>query len=443
MKKVLILTYYWPPSGGPGVQRVLKFAKYLPEFGWQPIILTVKNGEYPALDHTLKKDIPKECIVYKVKSLDPTGIYKRFVGMKKEDKIPVAALAAENDNLGKRIAHWVRLNLFIPDAKVGLISPFVKKAKEIIKEHHIDVILASSPPHSLQIAANRLSKKHHLPWVCDLRDPWTDIYHYDNIKRFILSDKFNHSLEHKVITNADKLITVSPYFTRRFNHKANRDDAVFIPNGFDRDDLDNRNAERKHDETFQISYVGNMSPNQNVEVFWQVIKDLSDKDALFKERFKLCLVGDIQEKVKQSISETGIDQYVSYLGYLPHNEAFGFIKNSDALLFIVGRSKHNKGVLTGKIFEYFSTKNPILSIGPTDGDAAKIISDVNKISMRDYDDYDGLYHNLSTLFTAWKDKTIDNYRSSEDTMKYSRKALTGELVTVLNGLAAADKKKKK
>ena len=158
MKKVLIITYYWPPSGGPGVQRVLKFAKYLPQFGWQPIILTVKNGEYPAIDETLEKDIPPECIVYKTNSWEPTNLYKKFAVMKKDEKIPVAVLSENNVSWKKKIANWIRLNLFIPDAKIGWIPFAVRKGKEIIKEHQPDVIFSSSPPHSLQFIAKKLAK---------------------------------------------------------------------------------------------------------------------------------------------------------------------------------------------------------------------------------------------------------------------------------------------
>ena len=436
MRKVLILTYYWPPSGGPGVQRVLKFAKYLPELGWQPVILTVKDGEYPAIDPTLEKDIPKECIVYKVKSVEPSGLYKKFVGMKKEDKIPVAALSNDQGSLGKRIAHWIRLNLFIPDAKVGLIPALVKKAKHIINEHQIDLIFASSPPHSLQLAARKISQNHNLPWICDLRDPWTDLYHYDKVKRFVLSDKINHSLEKKVLSEADKLITVSPYFTRRFNDKGNRDDVIFIPNGFDHEDLTMQNTDqiKEYRGKFLMSYVGNMSPNQNVQILWQVIKDFADANASFRDNFQLCLVGQIQNEIQASIRETGIDKFVDYKGYVPHDIAINFINNSDVLLFIIGRSTHNKGVLTGKIFEYFSTGNPLLSIGPTDGDAAAIIAKVNKVNMCDYNDYNTLYNNLSSLFKAWENDQMDMYRSGK-TEKFTRKHLTAQLAEVFNKTA--------
>ncbi|MCK4715587.1 MAG: glycosyltransferase, partial [Candidatus Marinimicrobia bacterium] len=219
MKKVLIITYYWPPAGGPGVQRVLKFAKYLPEFGWQPIILTVKNGEYPAIDNSLQKEIPANCKVYNTFSIEPNFVYKKFTGMGSDEKIPTAVLAAENTNWKKRLANWIRLNLFIPDAKIGWIPFAVRKGKKIIKAEKPDIIFSSSPPPTVHLIARKLAKWSGIKWVADFRDPWTDIYHYNDVKRSAWSLNRDKDKEKEIVTSADEIITVSQNVAELLNEK--------------------------------------------------------------------------------------------------------------------------------------------------------------------------------------------------------------------------------
>ena len=220
MKKILVITYYWPPAGGPGVQRILKFAKYLPEFGYKPIILTVKNGDYPANDYSLMKEIPDKIKVVKTKVLEPYNLYRKILGKKPETKIPVAILA-QKKNLSKKeiLMHWIRKNIFIPDARIAWNYHGFLKAQEIIRKDKIEMVLISSPPHSIQLIGYRLKKKFDLPLICDFRDPWTDIHYYENLNRLSLSKKIDQMFEKKVIDCCDRLITVSPALKRYFLKK--------------------------------------------------------------------------------------------------------------------------------------------------------------------------------------------------------------------------------
>src|SRR5690606_13755203 len=199
LKKVLIITYYWPPAGGSGVQRVLKFAKYLPEFGWEPVILTVENGEYPALDSSFEDDIPKGMKVYKTKALEPFHVYKALTGQSRDSKIDTNILKSESENLREKISKWIRLNIFIPDARIGWMAYAVRQGMEIIENENISLIISTSPPQSLQLSAMRIARKSKKPWVADFRDPWTSIAYYQKSKRFALTKKLDHYLEKKVL----------------------------------------------------------------------------------------------------------------------------------------------------------------------------------------------------------------------------------------------------
>ena len=206
MKKVLIITYYWPPLGGAGVQRVLKFAKYLPEFGWQPIVLTVENGDAPVIDKSLFTDIPKECKIYKTKAFQPYNIYKKFTSKPADEKIPSDVLIKKNNSLKEKLSNWIRLNVFLPDAKVGWIPFAFKEGLKIINKENIALIFSSSPPHTVQLIAKKLAKKTGLKLIADLRDPWMELIHYQANKRAFFAKFIESKLERGALDSAEEII---------------------------------------------------------------------------------------------------------------------------------------------------------------------------------------------------------------------------------------------
>jgi len=247
MKKVLIVTYYWPPAGGAGVQRVLKFAKYLPQFGWQPIILTVENPDCPVIDDSLLNDIPPECKVYKTKAIEPFELYKKITGKNKSDKIPSDVLAnSKNLTFAEKIARWIRINLFIPDAKIGWKYYAIKKAKRIIEQEKIDIIFSTSPPQTVALIAKKIAKISKLKWVADFRDPWMEIVYYQNLNRNNITKYIDGKLEKGVLKKADVLLTISADIVDLFRSKVDKKDYSIIPNGFDETDF-LKNEKKKND----------------------------------------------------------------------------------------------------------------------------------------------------------------------------------------------------
>jgi len=433
MKKVLIITYYWPPAGGPGVQRVLKFAQYLPEFGWQPIILTIKKGEYPAIDETLIDDIPECCKVFKTNSIEPSFFYKKFTGMKPDEKIPVAVLAEKTQNWKKKSANWIRLNLFIPDAKIGWIPFAVKYGKKIIKKEKPDIIFSSSPPPTVHLIAKKLAKWSGIKWVADFRDPWIEIYHYDNIKRSKYSKSRDKKLESTILNEADGLITVSKNVANLLETTQKpRKMIAIIPNGYDEEDfseLDNNGSFEK----FTFAYAGKMNNQQNPIKLWKALSNLVRNNQRFADNFQMLFMGNIASEIIEKIKENGIENNLKILGYVNHKKMLENLSKSHILLLLIPNTKNNKGIVTGKLFEYLATGNYILGIGPKYGDAAKILEKTKTGKMFEFNEFGGIKREIEKQYENWG-KGVKPEVNKNEIEKYSRRRLTYKLTEIFDSL---------
>lgn len=431
MKKVLIITYYWPPAGGPGVQRVLKFAKYLPSFGWQPIILTVKNGEYPAIDETLEKDIPEVCKVYKTKSFEPNLFYKKFVGMNSSDKIPVAVLAEENQNWKKRLANWIRLNLVIPDAKIGWIPFAVKKGKKIIQREKPNIIFSSSPPPTVHLIAQKLARWSRIKWVADFRDPWTDVDYYQESKRNLFAKKLDLEKEREILKKANRVITIGNHL-RDSLHKKVKTNYCVIPNGFDHTDF-NELSKSKRDSFFEILYLGNTGNQRDPYILLKSLQTLGYEKKINIKNVKIVFVGKINQYVKNYLTKFS-DLNIAFLDYIPYKQTFQLIMNSTILLLLINNIPQNRGIVTGKLFNYLASGNFILGMGPEDGEAANILEETQTGIMVDYDNEEKLTNILKAKYDEWQ-KHGSVTVNQKHIQKYSRYNLTKELVNVFEDVS--------
>jgi hypothetical protein len=423
MKKVLIITYYWPPAGGPGVQRVLKFVKYLPDFGYSPVVYTVENGEYMALDESLLREIPPEVPVFRKNIWEPTRLYKKLVGLPENAPLPVGAASEETDSLKKRISAWIRLNCFIPDAKLSIPFQMFALGKQIIREHQPDVVFSSGPPHSLHLLAYRLKKWSGLPWVADFRDPWTNIFYYKDQKRFFISKKIDRYLEKKVLNQADQCVTVGHQCALELHSKEYNLDFQIIYNGYDEQDFEQVNGKLSQ-QWFYITFTGNMNQYRNPEVLWKDLVTLQEQGDEILRYLKIRLIGVVHPKIEESIRNMGIQEYVIMEGYKPHREAVRALKESAILLLPISRSRGNVMNVTGKLFEYLAAQRYILSIGPKEGEAARIIRETGSGEVIDYTE--SVIPFLKKVFTQWKDQTY-HLNNTDRIRAFSRKAETGQL----------------
>ena len=425
MKKILIITYYWPPSGGAGVQRWLKFVKYLPEFGWEPVILTVdpRYASYPQRDESLAAEIEPNCKVYTTKSFELYNLYKWISGKK---EVPYGGFANESkEGLFQKVSKFLRGNFLLPDPRRGWNKYALKKAAELIMQFNIETVVTTSPPHSTQLIGLSLKRQFNIRWIADLRDPWTDIYYYNQFKHTTLARNIDLRYERQVVENADLVVTVSEDVKLIFAGKSTLDIAaktVVIPNGFDDDDF---NIKQVPVETKKvITYTGTISEAYPVDCFLEALCGLDEE---LKSQILIRFVGKVPPSVVQKFRNTQLE--IELVGYVDHPKSIEYLLRSNLLLLIIPDVKNNNGILTGKFFEYLAAQKPILAIGPKEGDLAKIIQDTHCGELFDYQDSEGM-----RLFLEANLNHTAIISNGEKAGEYSRKQLTRKIAQLLNPL---------
>ncbi|MBK8656447.1 MAG: glycosyltransferase family 4 protein [Haliscomenobacter sp.] len=422
-KKVLILTYYWPPAGGPGVQRVLKFVKYLPDWGWEPLILTVKNGEYPALDPSLLKEIPEGVKVYATQSLEFFSLFKRLTGRNSQAPIETYILNRKQAGWKDRLFAWIRQNLFLPDARLGWAPFAFRKGMEIIRKEKPALIFSSSPPHSLQLAARRLARQSGLPWVADFRDPWTEAFWDKSMERTSWAAARNKRMEQRVVTEANALIAVSNG-VKELLAAPPREHTYVIPNGYDAQDF---TAKKEPSSRFRIVYAGHIAASQNPTRFFQAIAALRTS---FGDLLDIRFYGKADRETHEAIAREGVGDLVHLLPYLPHDQILTEIVNADLLLLLIP-AEYGKGILTGKVFEYLATRNFILGIGDETGDAAGLLKTCRGGVMIDYDKDPAPV--LEAQIRRWQEG-IPHEVNANEILRYDRKTQAAQLTAIFDDL---------
>lgn len=443
-KKILIITYYWPPAGGPGVQRWLKFAKYLPDFGWKPIVYTPENPNYPLLDESLVKDVPENLEIVKTKIWEPYQLAEKLNKSNKKFKAGQFDVG-KNQSWKSKLSIWVRGNFFIPDARVFWVKPSVQFLEKYLKDNKIDVVVTSGPPHSLHLIGLNLKKKFpNLKWVADFRDPWTEISYYKHLKLTKSSDQKHRQLESEVFKNAD--ITLATSYTDAENFRKNGANAVCITNGFDvdvkmlnRKDVKSLNNEEQLNNStllqlsnttqFTLSYIGVLEQLRNPENLWKALDDLVKTNSDFAEKFSLKFAGRIDDKILNQIENTNLKKHILNLGYLSHDKAIDEMQSSDILLITNFPNESSKGIIPGKIFEYLATGKQILSFGPNEADVSKILNETQAGKHFSYDDYESIQRFILEKFELWKNGNLSE--NTQNIEQFSRKNLTKKLVEIL------------
>ncbi len=426
-KKILIITYYWPPAGGPGVQRWLKFVKYLPEFGWEPTVFIPENPSYPIVDDTLEKDVSINLEIIKTKIWEPYQIAEFFGKDNKKFKAGQFDVG-KNQSLKSRLSIWVRGNFFIPDARVFWVNPSVTYLKKYLKENHFDALVTTGPPHSVHLIGLNLKKEFpNLKWIADFRDPWTEISYYQHLKLTKFADQKHRNLEQKVFENAD--ITLATSYADAENFKKKGANAVCITNGFDVENQESRTENREPSTQFTLSYIGVLEQLRNPEVLWRVLNDLMKENEDFRKNFILKFVGRIDDRILDEITNSELNDSVKNLGYLSHSEANLEMQNSDLLLITNFSEDKSKGIIPGKIFEYLATKKQIISFGPKESDVKRILEETHAGKHFSYDDSESLKAFILEKFNDWKSGNLTS--NTENIEQFSRRNLTKKLAEIL------------
>lgn len=429
MRRVLIVTYYFPPSGGAGVQRVLKWVKYLRDFGIEPVVLTVEAGAYPELDETLVRDVPPGLAVHRTRSLDPFGAYARLTGRSRQDAIADATgRISDEEAWTERLARGLRANVFLPDARIGWVPFAVREASRLHRAAPFDAVLTSGPPHSAHLVGRALQQRTGLPWIADFRDPWTDIHYNRKLPRTATARRLDAAMERSVLSRASAVTTVSPSLRTLLVSKVERPDGFchVIYNGFDADDFA-AGLPGPDDEAFVLSYVGTLY--EQPEALWQALARLRRRGEA--ERLRVRLVGRVPPGTPAVLAAHGLDDIVRTVPYVTHDEAIREMASATLLLLTIEAWPHEEIILPGKTFEYLAAGRPVLGLGSGRGDAARLLRETGAGAMIERDDAEGLAAYLLERYEAWERGAMPGGASPEVAAPFARRAQTGELADLV------------
>ena len=432
MKRVLIITYYWPPSGGAGVQRWLRFVKRMRDFGWEPLIYTVDNPNYALLDEGLVNEVPENVKIIKHPIKEPNNLFS-----KKKSKGNLYKLQEQKGNTRsfiQKVSWFIRGNFFIPDARFMWIKPSVRVLYKIIKEENIDLIVSTGPPHSLHLIGKKLKEKLNIPWIADFRDPWTSMDYLDEMFLTNFAKNKHARLEKQVITSADKVVVVGRTMYNEFlaNHKV---ESSIIYNGFEQEA--NTETTFTLDAKFSIVHIGSFLKNRNCIDLWTVLAELVFENEEFKEHLEIKLIGNVAPIVLESIDALNLTPYLNRIEYVPFEETQSHLHSAQTLLLPIDRIPNAEFVLTGKLFEYLKSKRPVLLIGPIKGDAADIVENCNAGYSCNFDDKQMIKNTVLKMFNLYLKK--ENKIDSINVNQFSGAELTREMTTLFDTLVSEKK----
>lgn len=421
MKKALIITYYWPPAGGSGVQRWLKFVKYFRDFGIESVVYTVENPNYPIVDESLAKDIPEGMEILTQPIWEPNNLFA-FFGKKKTES---AGFINPNPAFFGKIAQYVRANYFIPDARKFWIKPSISYLKKYLKTNEIDVVITTGPPHSMHLIGLNLKKELNVKWIADFRDPWTEIDYFQQLPLTKKAIKKHHALEKEVLKNADTVLVVGK--TMQENFSAFNNNVVTVTNGFDEALTDEIVT---LDSKFTVTHIGLMNADRNPKMLWEVLLEIISENKEFSADLELKLIGKADASIIEDISTFRLSKNVQVIDYVTHDKVVEFQKKSQVLLLIVNNVSSAKGIITGKIFEYLMAKRPILAIAPIDGDLAEIIKETNSGVVVDFEDKSTLKMAILDLYVKFKQGNLAV--ESKNITQFHRKELTKKVSELIH-----------
>jgi hypothetical protein len=427
-KKILIITYYWPPNGGSGVQRWLKFVKYLPLLGWQPFVFTPENSSFSIRDESFSKDIPPEAEIVKIPIWEPHGLFfkaSKALGKKKIQQSDF--LGDGKKSLFARISGWVRGNFFIPDARIFWVKPSVKFLTRYLEQNQINIIVTTGPPHSLHLIGLRLKKKNpSLKWIADFRDPWSEWDMLESLSASGLARRIHRNLEKRVLLGADRVITISPWYVGRLELVRQRP-VDLITNGFDEADFGQ--IQRVATTQFTIRHVGNIDELRDPRPVMDQIREICIHFPEFSTQACIEFVGSVNSSFKEYVNKDEVLSSVTrFVDHLPHEELVKLYGSTDLQLLILAHKSLAPGNIPGKVFEYLASGNPILALGSVDGDVAQILKETKAGEVFERSDKNGIQSYLINRFEDWKEG-ISN--ADRDVRSFSRRQMTIKLIKIL------------
>ena len=440
MKRVLIISYYWPPTGGSGVQRWVKFAKYLPSEGWQPVIYTPENPEQLAVDESLAAEVPEDAEIVKTRIIEPYELYKRVLRRSGHSKeaVEVNPVNAQNKSLLQKAAMWIRGNLFRPDPRCLWIGPSVRFLKKYLAEHPVDLIVSTGPPQSMHMIGLRLSRETGLPWIADFRDPWTKIFYFKHLSMTSATEKWHSKMEKKVLDEASAVVAVSPLVQQEFQEMTDTP-VELITNGFDECDFSSEQCTEAYggaSEEFIITHTGLFAADGNPTALWDVLAEKCRTDEIFKKLLRIKLIGKTDDQILKALTDRGLEDSMINMGYQPHSVAVEQQRQASLLILPLRKEPEYKAVLPGKLFEYLASQRPILGIGQPDGAMAMIVNETRTGTVIDWEDRKGLTQYIEQ---CWE-RHLEGRLSTEgaDLSRFTRRSLTRRMAGLFDRVVIPD-----
>lgn len=443
MKRVLVVTYYWPPSGGSGVQRWVKFAKYLPQEGWQPVIYTPENPEYTAIDHTLEAEIPHTVEIIRRPITEPYNLYRKLMGKGASTDMKtltagasggaVTEISSGKKSFKQRLSLWIRGNLFVPDPRVGWVKPSVRFLKKYLAEHPVDVIVTTGPPHSMHLIGQRLHKELGLPWIPDFRDPWSRMYYLKHLPMSPRTWRKLRAMEQSVLDDCSTVLAVTPLVQEEFQAQT-KTPVAMITNGYDGGDFEQA---VEPDGFFNVVHTGLFAADGNPLNLWKALGIKAWADADFKAALRLRLVGKVDREVYDAIAEAGLKDNVVDLGYRDHLTAVREQLAATMLVLPLRNDPEYRPILPGKLFEYLASRRPILGIGQEDGAMARVLADTGAGVTAGWDNLEAMRDFIDKAWEQFKAGGVPPVEG--DIARFSRRSLTRELAALLERVSNENK----
>ena len=424
MKRVLVVTYYWPPSGGSGVQRWVKFSKYLVEEGWQCVVCTPENPDLIAVDDTLGVEIPPEVVVLRRPIVEPYEAYRRLLGRKKGQE--VTPINSGGKSFKEKLSLYVRGNMFVPDPRVWWVRPTTRFLLKYLKEHPVDVIVTTGPPQSMHLIGQRLAKATGIPWIPDFRDPWTKMYYLKHLPLTKCTWRRLEKMEQSVIDEASAVLTVTP-LVQEFYAAKTKTPVAMITNGFDEEDFAD---EAQPDGFFNVTHTGLFAKDGNPLVLWKVLGEMASREPAFREKLRLRLAGKTDPEVLRAVADAGLAENVVNLGYCVHADAVREQKSATILILPLRHDPDYRIILPGKLFEYLASRRPMLGIGQSDGAMARIVADCAAGKVCDWEDEAGMRRFIEGVWKAFLDGGVPP--TAGDISAFTRRATAHSLATLLD-----------
>jgi len=438
MKKLLVIAYYFPPSGGPGVQRVLKHIRYLKEFGWDPTVITVANADYPALDESLNKEIPEDIKVYRTKIFEPYVAYRKIVGIPEGRAVDVNNIKKDGEPLTikERLIEFIRSTFFIPDARAYWRMTARKEINAIIRSEDFHAIYSSSPPYTCSLIARDIKRKTKLPWIAGFRDPWTGFI--SSPKRWALPALLDRNMEKSVFTESDAVeaawlgiisdaLTKFPQLSKdKFHH---------IPNGYDPNDYPEV-VSGQPNQRFTLTYTGSLYGRRNPQALFTAIESLISSGRVDPDKFLIRFVGRFGTEIHQMFENVSFKNSLEILGYVPHHESTGYLMQSDMLLLIVDESKESHEIVPGKVYEYIGTGKPVFAIAPNQSAIADLMQETEAGPVANHNQLEQISEYFLTYYESFVSEKTLYYPKMDRIEKYTRRNATKRLARLLDQLTS-------